>query len=94
MCNCFEETLGRMKEHLKDKIPENAQDLNIDWENRAFMMAKGKYAPTSPRIEIEYRPTKKDGTPAKSMKRDSVTILASHCCYCGEKYERPEANAN
>ena len=90
MCNCFEETLERIEAHIKPQLPKNAEDIKFDWKDRAFMLSDGDYAPTNPKIEYEYRPMKRDGTPQKNLRRDTVSILASHCCYCGEKFERPE----
>lgn len=90
MCNCFEETLEKVTEHIKEKIPADAKDFEIEWEGRAYMLSEGQYAPTSPKLAYAYRPMKRDGTPQKNLRKDTVTILASHCCYCGEKFDRPE----
>lgn len=90
MCNCFAETLERVKEHVKPQIPATAEDFKMDWENRAYMLSAGEYAPTNPRLEYSYQPIKKDGTRAKNRRKDTVSIIASHCCFCGEKFERPE----
>tara|TARA_B100001057_G_scaffold491588_1_gene582163 strand:- start:3032 stop:3310 length:279 start_codon:yes stop_codon:yes gene_type:complete len=90
MCNCFEETMEKVTEHIKEQLPDNVEEFKAEWQGRAYMLAEGQYAPTSPKIDYEYRPMKRDGTPQKNLKKDSITILASHCCYCGEKFERPE----
>lgn len=90
MCNCFEETLERVKERVKQKLPKDAEDFEADWQGRAFMLSEGEFAPTNPKIEYSFQPMKKDGTPTKNRRKDTVSILASHCCYCGEKYDRPE----
>lgn len=90
MCNCFEDTLARISDHIKPQIPANATDFKIDWQGRAFMLSAGEYAPTNPKLEYSYQPMKKDGTPAKNRRKDTVSIIASHCCFCGEKFDRPE----
>lgn len=89
-CNCFEETLERLKEHIAPQIPQGAIDLKIDWDGRTFMLSKGEFAPTNPKVKIEYRAPKKGGGHAVNLKKDSVNITASHCCFCGNEYEREE----
>jgi len=91
MCNCFEETMKEVTKHIKQQIPDNAEDFKAEWKDRAFILSAGEYAPANPSIEYEYRPIKRDGTPQKNLRKNSVYILASHCCYCGEKFERPES---
>lgn len=94
MCNCFNETLERIKGHLQEKLPKGAIEFEADWKGRAFIMAEGQFAPTNPQIEYEYRNTKNDGTPHKNKRKETVSLLASHCCFCGEKFERPEKESN
>jgi hypothetical protein len=42
-CNCFEDTLNRVKEHLTDqgKIPEGAIDVSFRWQGQTYMLSGG-----------------------------------------------------
>jgi hypothetical protein len=93
-CNCFEEMLDKVKEHIAPKIPAGAIDVNIDWDGRTFVLSKGEYAPVNPKVKIEYRAPKKAGGHTVNLKKDTVTMTASYCCYCGNKYEREEKEQN
>lgn len=90
MCNCFEETLVRLEDHVKSQIPADAEEFEIDWEGRALFLSRGEYAPCNPKVAYSFRPMKRDGTLAKNKRKETVNITASHCAFCGEKYARPD----
>lgn len=92
MCECFENSIERVRNHLQEngKIPDGVDDFEIDWQGRSFILSAGEYAPTNPKIEYSFTPIKKDGSKAKNKKKSDITLVASHCCFCGEKFDRPE----
>ncbi|HDY7638927.1 TPA: hypothetical protein RQK07_003323 [Vibrio vulnificus] len=83
-CNCFSENLERIKEKVTAQLPEGATDLSVEWEGYSFFFS-GDHVPVNPRILIEYRKKKKDGTPAKNLTKDVVGMLCQYCPFCGRK---------
>lgn len=69
-------------------MPDNAQDIHIDWEGRVFSLSGGDHSPVSPKVKVEYRKIKRSGEPAANLTRDSISILPSYCMFCGRKYEK------
>ncbi|MFV0511911.1 MAG: hypothetical protein ACK5M8_22060 [Shewanella algae] len=87
-CNCFQDLLEKVKSHLKDKIPEDATEFEANWENSALILSSGDYSSVNPRINYSYRKVKRDGTNAKSLTRNSVSVFCDYCPFCGRKYEK------
>ncbi|MFT6789674.1 MAG: hypothetical protein ACJAVX_003056 [Pseudoalteromonas rhizosphaerae] len=89
-CNCFTETLNRVKEHLTEqgKIPADAIDVSFGWQGQTYMLSGGQYAPVNPKIEVKFRAAKKSGGHARNLTKNELLIAASHCCYCGREYQR------
>ncbi|MBY7811632.1 hypothetical protein KW448_08230 [Vibrio fluvialis] len=83
-CNCFSENLQKIKDKVIEKLPEGALDVNVEWEGYSFFFS-GDYVPVNPRISIEYRKAKKDGTPAKNLTKESVGMLCKYCPFCGRE---------
>ncbi|MCK4500238.1 hypothetical protein KAU11_07060 [Candidatus Babeliales bacterium] len=83
MCNCFENTLERIRDKIKENIPTNAIEYECDWKGKVFRfdggLGIGLY------VEYEYRNIKKDSTPYANKKRESNFIALSYCPFCGEK---------
>lgn len=92
-CNCFEATLDNASEKIKERLPENITELNIDWKDRIFFLSVGEYSPSNPQVEYSYRRKKSNGEPYRSITKDSITIAASYCCFCGRELERNSADA-
>jgi len=87
-CDCFKETLSEVKEHLKEKqIPENATEFKASWEGASVIFADD-YVPVNPVIQYQYRKTKKDGSPAKNLTKETVSILCGYCPFCGRQIEK------
>lgn len=88
VCNCFSENLERVKEHLisSGQIPKGAKDIKFEWEGRFLNLSGKDCSPVSPKIKFEYRPEKKGGGHAATLKRNNVGMSARHCCFCGRKY--------
>lgn len=86
-CNCFNENLNRVKEHIESNLPENAMEFNAEWDGHSFFVS-GDYSPVNPKINYSYRKLKVNGEPAKSITKDSISMLASYCCYCGRELDK------
>ena len=91
-CNCFTETLERVKKLYleKGKVPEGAIDVDFRWQGQSFILSEGEFAPVNPKIEVKFRSLKRDGSHAKNMSKGEVSMIATHCCFCGRKYQRNE----
>lgn len=89
-CNCFDETLDKVRDHIKKQIPDNAEDVSIEWANQVWLLSGGDHSPVTPKVKVEYRAMKRDGTPKRNLTKDEVSILPTHCCYCGRKYVKKE----
>lgn len=87
-CNCFEQSLKKIDAKIREQIPDNAQEVSIDWENRVFMFNGGDHSPVSPKVKLEYRKVKGNGEPARSLTKDSISILPSYCMFCGREYQK------
>ena len=86
-CNCFEQSLKNIDAKIREQIPDNVQDVSIDWDNRVFMFSGGDHCPVSHQVKLEYRKVKRNGDPARSMTKDSISILPSYCPFCGREYQ-------
>lgn len=88
-CNCFSEVLDKVKSMASEQLsntPMVKDSLKVEWKNRVFFLDGNNNAPVSLKIETEYLPIKKDGTPAKSKKKLENNFKMSHCPFCGTKY--------
>jgi len=85
-CKCFEETLERLKDHVKkEKVPEGACDFNIEFEGATYFFIGGDYSPVNPKVKYEYRLPKKGGGYRANMTKGDSIVIASFCCFCGRK---------
>ncbi|MCQ8881702.1 hypothetical protein NQS96_07820 [Pseudoalteromonas shioyasakiensis] len=89
-CNCFDDNFERIKNHLIETgaIPEGAIDIEFEWQGRAFILSAGDFSPVNPKINFQYRAPKKGGGHARNLRKSDVSIFATHCCYCGRKYNK------
>ena len=89
-CTCFDEMLNRVEAHAKEQLKETPMvegSLTVEWQNRVFFLSSAPNAPVALYVNTEYRPIKKDGTPAKNVKKLQNGFKLSHCPFCGTKYE-------
>lgn len=87
-CTCFDDVLERVKTHIKAKLPENATEFEANWKHMSFVVSGGDYSPVNPQIDFSYRQMKRDGSPAKNLTKDSISMFCSYCPFCGRKYEK------
>ena len=91
-CNCFKDRLKGVEPKILSQIPDGAIDIDIRWQNYSFFFGGGDYSPVNPKINIEYRAIKKNGAPAKNLKKSDVSIIADYCCFCGRKLDKDSSN--
>lgn len=89
-CNCFTETLNRVKDHLTEqgKVPADAINIFFRWQGQSMTLAEGEYSPVNPKVEVEFQAPKKSGGHARNKTKIDISIMATHCCYCGREYRR------
>lgn len=92
-CNCFSDTLERMKDRVIEKMPKDAIDLEVDWQGYAFFFS-GDRVPVNPKIVYSYRSMKKDGTPKANRTKGEVAILCAYCPLCGRKLGGDEGGSH
>ncbi|HFD4079508.1 hypothetical protein P3632_22015 [Vibrio parahaemolyticus] len=83
-CNCFEENLNKIKEHIKEDLPSDITEFKANWDGAAFILS-GDRVPVNPKVNYEFRGTKRDGSPAKRLTKVSVRVFCSYCPFCGRK---------
>lgn len=89
-CNCFGETLERVKSKLMERIPEDATQVNFEWEGYSFFMDGKPHVPVNPKVLVEYRGVKRNGEPKANLTKDSVSIMARYCPFCGFDTKKDE----
>lgn len=82
-CNCFDETLERVKTHIHDQLKEEVAEFKAEWEGYSFFLDGNDHVPVNPRVAYEYRGFKKNGSPRANMTRDTVSLMARYCPFCG-----------
>ncbi|ROV60184.1 hypothetical protein EGH82_10290 [Vibrio ponticus] len=89
-CNCFEETLGKIKGHLESQLPVGATEFNASWKGAALFFS-GDRVPVNPEIAYQYRAMRRKQTPAKNLTKKTVGIMCSYCPFCGRKLGEQQA---
>ena len=93
MCNCFKDNLERIKEHVSKKLTDFEKSyLHVEWQDYAYMITEKDYVPVNPKVNIEYRTKKRSGDIAKSKKKDSVSMMARYCPFCGRDTKKEKDN--
>lgn len=90
MCDCFDEMMSKIEEAANEQFKDTPMvegSLKVEWRNRVFFLDSKQNSPVALYVDTEYRPLKKDGSPAKNVKKLQNGIKMSHCPFCGVKYE-------
>ncbi len=82
-CNCFEESLKSIEIYLKEKAGDDITEFNVSWQDYSYSIRGEDLIPVNPKVKYEYRGVKKDGSPNARMTRDSISIFARYCPFCG-----------
>lgn len=88
-CNCFSDTLDKMRLHIREQLPEGATEFSVDWKGVAIIFGDD-HVPVNPEIAYSYRAKRKNGIPAKNLTRKSFFVLCSYCPFCGRKLGEDE----
>lgn len=93
MCDCINNTVEKIKNHVSNQAGEIAKDsLRVKFRNCVNALPDLREVLSFP-VDIAYRRVKNSGEPYKNMTRDSVLLKASFCPFCGED-QRPQSNKN
>ena len=82
-CKCFEESLDKVKTHIKEKLGEGVTEFNANWKDYSYFISGGDHIPVNPKVEYEYRGVKKDGSSKAKLTKDTISIFARFCPFCG-----------
>lgn len=92
MCDCFKDNLERIKEHVSKKLTDfEKSTLKLNWDGYSFFIEGGDHIPVNPKVNIEYNTKKRNGDVAKSKKKDSVSMMARYCPFCGRDTKADKA---
>lgn len=93
MCNCRQETERRLLEALPDQLPEGHQNLSARLTGYALMLGEGLMVSRQIMpIEVTYQAPTKAGV--MKDKKQSMSMQANFCMFCGEKYDKDEPKAD
>lgn len=87
MCNCRQETEARLLKAIPEQLPKGHAGLSVRLTGYALMMDGGvaKSRQVMP-IEITYQAPTRAGV--MRDKKQSMSMVANFCMFCGEKYEK------
>jgi hypothetical protein len=93
MCDCYGDMKNKLVEHLSAKMPEGSEKLDIEIQGYLFGVTVDNSIThrSSNAVKGSYMTPKKGG----GMKRVSINtyIRASYCPFCGESYQKAEAES-
>ncbi|MEB0078050.1 hypothetical protein QN386_22405 [Pseudomonas sp. CCI3.2] len=90
MCDCKSKNEARLIEALPDQLPDGATSINAKLTGYALMFGDGNaaYRQVMP-IDITFKLATKAGV--IKDKKQSMSLTANYCMFCGEKYDKAEA---
>lgn len=93
MCNCRKETEARLLEALPEQLPAGHKNLSARLTGYALMFSDGamQSCQVMP-IEVTYQAPTKAGV--MKDKKQSMSMKANFCMFCGEKYDKDEPEAS
>lgn len=85
MCNCRQETEARLLESLPEQLPKGIEGLKASLQGYALMFNGTAFSSCQVMpIEVTYRAPTKAGV--MKNKKQSISMKANYCMFCGEKY--------
>jgi hypothetical protein len=92
MCNCRQETEARLLEALPETLPKGHKNLSARLTGYALMFGGGEMQSRQIMpIEVTYQAPTKAGV--MKDKKQSMSMQANYCMFCGEKYDKDEPSA-
>lgn len=90
MCQCFDSSLTKVKEHVIKQLGNTPYtDLDVKWKDYSFILSGKPHVPVNPKVSIEYRGQKRNGDWKANLTKDECSIMARYCPFCGED-KQPE----
>lgn len=92
-CECFPETLKIVEKSVVDQLQHRGtkhENISVNWEGYSYFLS-GDYCPVNPKVKVEYQGFKKNGDPMRNLTKDSITITAKFCPFCGRKHLQSES---
>ncbi|WP_067096074.1 hypothetical protein [Marinomonas atlantica] len=91
MCNCMQDTLAYVTEHMKGNPPENAIAESFDTEimHYYFRMDGSSNAVPAMIVSGSHKVKKVNGEEAKNRKKIEMPIFGRFCPFCAEAYTTP-----
>lgn len=87
MCNCRVETEARLMKAIPEQLPEGHRNLRVSLGGYALIMGEsGAQSRQVMPIAITYEAPNRAG--AMKDKKQSMSMMANYCMFCGEKYEK------
>jgi hypothetical protein len=82
-CNCFDESLEKVKAHVQKSIGDNATEFSASWEGYSYFIDGGDHIPVNPKVNYQYRGVKRDGSAKTKLTKDTISIFVRFCPFCG-----------
>ena len=82
MCECFKKITDLMESRLDGK-----NEVRVRWQNQTMFFDGKDHAPTTLKVETEYRAVKVNGQPYRNLTKDSISVILKYCPLCGERIE-------
>ena len=93
MCDCRQKTERRLLEALPAQLPEGHKNLSARLTGYAIMLGDGVMASRQVMpIDITYQAPNRAGV--MKDKKQSMSMQANYCMFCGEKYDKDEPEAS
>lgn len=89
MCDCYDRVKKNLTEHFQQKLPEGAQDFELELQGYLFGFGgPGVTHRSRNSVVVRYRAPKKAGG-LKNVSQKTF-IRASFCPFCGKSYEETD----
>lgn len=92
MCNCMQDTLAYVTEHMKGNLPANviAESFDTEIMHYYFRLDGSSNAVPAMIVSGSHKVKKVNGEEAKNRKKIEMPIFGRFCPFCAEAYSTPE----
>jgi len=86
-CECFRDKMELVKNKVSESLPKGIEGFTARWDNEVWIVNGEDRCSVNPKVNYEYFLPKKGGGFRLNKTKKEVSLLATHCCFCGRKYE-------